>query len=236
LIDNFTGVFGIASVPGYDAALPEALTSLWLVGRNRGLDLLRLTGVTYAILPASATPQPGLQPLLDPAPGARLYRVEGALPRVYLAKTAVVSRDTEALSAVFQPNVVAGRSVVLAPSPAALPTAAAVSGESDEGQCEWIGYANARLEARCRASSATFAVFVEQWDPGWSATVDGRPAPLLRANLVLRAVPLGPGDHRVVLSFFPSGLRLGVGISVVALVVLVVLLLSRTKGNGALEQ
>ena len=230
LVDNFAGVFGIASVPGYDAALPEALTSLWLAGRTRGLDLLRLTGVEYAILPASSTIQPGLRPLLDPVPGARLYRVDGALPRVYAARTAAVSRDAEALSAVFQPNVVAGRAVVLAP-PGAVPTATEVSGEglSGEGHCELVGYANARLEAQCRAPSTTFAVFVEQWDPGWSATVDGQPAPLLRANLVMRAVPLAPGAHRVVLTFFPCGLRLGLGISIIAFVVLVLMLLAGRK-------
>jgi hypothetical protein len=247
LIDNFAGVFGIASVPGYDAALPKGLTSLWLAGRNRGLDLLRLTGVAYAILPASATTSPGIRPLLDPVPGARLYRVDGALPRVYAAKTAAVFRDAEALSAVFQPNVIAGRAVVLAPTSGAVPTATEVSGDgvsgdgvsdegvSDEGHCQLIGYANARLEAQCRASSTIFAVFVEQWDPGWSATVDGQPAPLLRANLVMRAVLLGPGDHRVVLTFFPAGLKLGFGISVIAFLVLVLMLMAGRR-TAVLQQ
>jgi hypothetical protein len=232
LIDNYAGVFGIASLPGYDAALPEALTSLWLAGRNRGLDLLRLTSVAYAILPASATLYPGLRPLLDPAPGTRLYRVDGALPRVYAAETALVLRDAEALRAVFQPTVLDGRAVVLAPtSGGAVRAATEMSGEgmSAEGHCRLIGYANARLEARCRASSASFAVFVEQWDAGWSATVDGRSAPLLRANLVMRAVPLPPGEHQVVLTFLPVGLKLGIGISLTAFVVLVLMLWAGRK-------
>ncbi len=52
LIDNHAGTFGIATVPGYDAAMPATLSSLWVGGHVMGLDLLRLTGVQYAILPS----------------------------------------------------------------------------------------------------------------------------------------------------------------------------------------
>lgn len=38
-------------------------------------------------------------------------------------------------------------------------------------------------------------------DPGWSVTVDGAPARMLRANFIMRAVALSPGDHRVVFSY-----------------------------------
>jgi len=47
----------------------------------------------------------------------------------------------------------------------------------------------------------TLAAFVEQYDPGWSALVDGKAAPLLRANLLMRAVPLPAGSHRIELQY-----------------------------------
>jgi uncharacterized membrane protein YfhO len=52
-------------------------------------------------------------------------------------------------------------------------------------------------------------VFVEAWDPGWHVTVDGSPAPLLRANVALRAVAMQPGRHKIEMTFHAAGLAAG---------------------------
>ena len=45
-------------------------------------------------------------------------------------------------------------------------------------------------------------VLSEIWYPeGWTATVDGVEVPLVRANYILRALPIDAGDHEVILSF-----------------------------------
>jgi len=221
LIDNHAGVFGIASLPGYDAALPEALTSLWLAGRGRGLDLLRLTGTAYAILPAPAPSGPGLRHLLAPAPGTELVFIEGALPRVYAARAAQVLPDAPARQAVFTPDVVAGRQVILASPPATpLPVEVADAADDPRRVCQLVAYAHARVEAKCAVPSASLAVFVEEFADGWSATVDGQSAPILRANLVMRAVSLSQGEHAIVLSFSPPGFRLALAVSVATVLLL----------------
>ena len=43
--------------------------------------------------------------------------------------------------------------------------------------------------------------------PGWTATVDGRPTPLLRANLIFRGVEVPAGHHLVAFSFQPLSIR-----------------------------
>ena len=49
-------------------------------------------------------------------------------------------------------------------------------------------------------------VLSEIWYPeGWSATVDGEEVQLVRANYILRALPVKAGDHDVVLSYSPAG-------------------------------
>jgi uncharacterized membrane protein YfhO len=47
------------------------------------------------------------------------------------------------------------------------------------------------------------------------------PTPVLVANHALRALPIPPGEHAVVLSYDPPGLRLGLAISGLTLVGLV---------------
>jgi uncharacterized membrane protein YfhO len=37
--------------------------------------------------------------------------------------------------------------------------------------------------------------------PGWSATLDGKELPMLRADYAFRAVPLPAGDHEVVMRY-----------------------------------
>ena len=49
-------------------------------------------------------------------------------------------------------------------------------------------------------------VFSEVYYPGWTATIDGEPAELGRVNYILRALNVKPGNHKVVLSFFPKSL------------------------------
>ncbi len=57
--------------------------------------------------------------------------------------------------------------------------------------------------------------------PGWKATLDGKPVTLLCADGILRAIPVPAGSHTVELRFAPNSFRLGMGLSVLALVGLV---------------
>lgn len=53
----------------------------------------------------------------------------------------------------------------------------------------------------------------EIWYPAWKATVDGSPAPLLRAYHSLRAVPIPAGTHVVELRYDSASFRTGAWIS-----------------------
>jgi uncharacterized membrane protein YfhO len=45
------------------------------------------------------------------------------------------------------------------------------------------------------------AVVLDPWFPGWSAEIDGAPAPLARADFAFLAVPVDAGVHRLRLSY-----------------------------------
>jgi len=74
--------------------------------------------------------------------------------------------------------------------------------------------------------------FVEQYDLGWHAAVDGRPAPLLRANLIMRALSVEAGPHRIVLEYRTPGLVAGATISALCLCLLALLGLNRCQADG----
>lgn len=56
------------------------------------------------------------------------------------------------------------------------------------------------------SSSDALLVLSEIWYPeGWSATIDGNPADIIRANYILRALPVTAGTHTITLSYTPKG-------------------------------
>jgi hypothetical protein len=50
-------------------------------------------------------------------------------------------------------------------------------------------------------------VFSEIYYPGWTATVDGKPAEVGRVDYILRALRVSPGKHEVVLTFKPKSVE-----------------------------
>ena len=72
-------------------------------------------------------------------------------------------------------------------------------------------------------------VLSEVWYPeGWKATVDGIEVPLVRANYILRALPIKAGRHTVKLRFEPSGRKLAGFTSGIGTAILLTFLLSMT--------
>jgi uncharacterized membrane protein YfhO len=59
-------------------------------------------------------------------------------------------------------------------------------------------------------------VLLDSFAAGWTATVDGVPARIERADLLARAVAIPPGEHEVVFAYRTPGLRLGVSVSAIA--------------------
>src|SRR5262249_15326078 len=59
-------------------------------------------------------------------------------------------------------------------------------------------------------SAPGLLVIADTCMPGWTARVDGVPAPIYRGNLAQRVVPLPqPGQHTICLDYWPAGLTAG---------------------------
>src|SRR5207302_8730939 len=83
---------------------------------------------------------------------------------------------------------------------------------------------NSSTVATIEAPRDGLVVVLDPWFPGWSATVDGAPATLLRANYAFMAVPVQAGRHTVRLWYFPRRLLPGLAIAILAAAALVALL------------
>lgn len=231
LITNTANLWGVATLPGYDAAIPTLLDQVWNRGLTIGVSALRLLGADYAVLPVADPRQPDgdrpqLEPVFDPLPGARMYRVPNALPRAFLVGRAELLSDARALDRVYEPDVVDGTKAWLAPEGGA----GALDGPPGRaGECRLESYQHGQVVASCTASSAALAVFTEQWARGWHATVDGTAVPVLRANLIMRAVALAPGTHRIVFTYRTPGLLVGALVSAACLLLLAGLWLWRGR-------
>ncbi|MBI3698380.1 MAG: YfhO family protein [Acidobacteria bacterium] len=86
-----------------------------------------------------------------------------------------------------------------------------------------------RREFLVRSAAPGRFVLVEQFYPGWRATLDGKPAPIERWEQAFQSVQVPAGEHRIRFEFRSSGLRAGVVISMISLVALVILTRRKTR-------
>ena len=76
------------------------------------------------------------------------------------------------------------------------------------------------LQYTVNSKNGGVVVFSEIYYPGWTATIDGQPAELGRANYILRAVSVKPGKHTVVLDFHPTSISTTETIAYIACIIL----------------
>ena len=93
-----------------------------------------------------------------------------------------------------------------------------------QAQVEVVAHRPNRIELITHSSSPAFLVLSEIFYPGWKAFVDGTEVTIKRTNYVLRGLHLPAGSHLVRFEYNPLSFRLGMAISLLALVGLIGLL------------
>jgi hypothetical protein len=88
-----------------------------------------------------------------------------------------------------------------------------------------------RLRVQVNAAEQGLLVLTDTWYPGWQARVDGRPAPLYRADVTFRAVPVPRGEHEVDFLFLPRSWILGATITLLTTAVIAAATLARLRGG-----
>jgi len=80
-----------------------------------------------------------------------------------------------------------------------------------------------RVELRARLHQPGIVILADTCYPGWRLTIDGQPAPILRANRMMRGAAVSTGEHQLVYRYDPWSFRIGAGVSFLGLTALLVL-------------
>ena len=79
-----------------------------------------------------------------------------------------------------------------------------------------VSYGSQRVELEVPAGAPGLLVLTDAYFPGWRATVNGRPAPIMPTDVAFRGVMLGGDASTVVFTYHAPGGNLGWGIPALA--------------------
>jgi hypothetical protein len=80
-----------------------------------------------------------------------------------------------------------------------------LSGErGGHGTAQIAAYGPDDVRVHTSADGDAWLVLSDTYYPGWTATVDGQPASVMRGDVLFRVVPVPAGEHDVELRFEPA--------------------------------
>ncbi len=205
--NNFGDWFGIDQLNGTLPALIEDVLRV-----HHEPQMLRLLSVRYWIGKEASGNHRRL--VFTSASGTRIFADDAALPRTWVVHETKPARDAStARDRIVQAGFDPRRMATVEGTQPSLETCAFV----DEARLVEQRANSVEIEATlgCRG----LLVASDVWYPGWKVDVDGRSAPLMRVNGILRGVVLPAGHHRVVFRYRPESLYVGVGLALVGLCV-----------------
>ena len=152
-------------------------------------------------------------------------------PRAWLSYAAEMADDAPALARLAEPAFDPWQTTLVAPTDAAALPALA-GGGPPAAPPAYHRLSPTHIAVDVDTPRAGLLNLSEVWYPGWTATVDGQPAPLLRAHTTLMAVPVAAGAQRVELRFDPPLVKIGLLISGAALLLIIIVALWAVSRSG----
>jgi hypothetical protein len=203
--DNERGSDYVAVFDLGQAVRPEAISvESLLPGEHvqlRGLSLIdERTGTSRTV-----TVDPAYR--LVHSGDVKIYQNLAVLPRAFIVHQASVVGDDERILALLQDSAFDPSSQVI------LSGGEALQVEAQPSTVETIGYEPEEVQLQVSLGAPGYLVLTDADYPGWEATVDSKPVPVLRADLYFRAIALEGGEHLVSFHYRPNSARIGLAVS-----------------------
>ncbi len=211
--------FGVASVLGYHPAKPRLYQAfIDTIGIN-SMETLQMLNTKYVLsdryFPADMQ---GLRLRFDGK--VKTYEVDGALPRAYVVHHLYPVRDESMALAAIRAHGVDPRLEAVWTKPDPLPT---LANPSLPDSVRLLLFDFNEVEYSVSTNASGLLVTIDQWDPDWSVTVDGKAADLERVNYLMRGVLIPEGVHIVRFHYMPRALEAGIRISAASLALTILL-------------
>jgi hypothetical protein len=158
----------------------------------------------------------------------RVYENTRVMPRAFLVSDAVAApRGRNPLGLMRDGMIDLRRSAVVecgegaACAPDTLPRAEQPVSYEEVGSAHITARERDRVVVRASAASPAVLVLTDPYFPGWTAHVDGRVVPIIRADSLFRGVLVPSGDHEVTFAYEPEPVAIGAAATVGTALVLV---------------
>lgn len=219
---NLAMVRGIEAINGYNPLRIGAYDSLISPGETTYLAeqrffpssfesydcaLARALGLEYVVLdrPIEQVPNLEKRPVADvlrDGPKFWVYRLRNPMPRlVFNDRVQVADADLVNIHGELPISPSADRVLIDDDTPPAGYYPAI--GPSHGGTARIVSWRPDRVEAEVDSQQGGMLVLHETFYPGWVAEIDGKPARILRADVLFRGVEVPPGQRKVVFRYAP---------------------------------
>jgi hypothetical protein len=202
-------IWGLSSAMGHTPIYPRRMLTFHEHAHG-GLARFEVEGVSHLV---SGRPLPGLAGTPARAGSAWIYKLPNVQPRarlmgrpVYVADEAAAARALDELGESIRDRVIVEDPDRPMPEDA-----------EGEGSAKIAVDLPERVEVEADARAPSYLVLADTFDTGWSATIDGRAAPIRPAFAGFRAVFVPPGTHRVIFTYEPAGFRVGLILTAIGL-------------------
>jgi hypothetical protein len=145
----------------------------------------------------------------------QVFENKDAFPRAFLVNNyAVESGPQEILDTMFGPKFDLRNSVVLEQDPKLK--------LGGQGTVNVTSYAPDKISIATNSTGNNLLFLSDSYYPGWQAYVDGKSAPIYRADFSFRAVLVPKGKHSVEFIYQPLSFTMGVFAAVVSLMIMLI--------------
>jgi membrane protein YfhO len=231
--------YGIHSAGGYLSLYPKAFRELWNGSGNDTIQSampgeaidrwsggwIDMQGIRYIL--TSPHSRSDVYPVAYQDAGITIFENKKALPRLFLVdQFQIAASATQSLAQLRSASFSPATTVILNAPPGF---------HAAPQKLQWAIAQRHESEGAMTVDAVTnkeaILVFSDNFFPGWVATVDAHPVPILRANCVFRAIVVPAGKHTIRFEFSPPELSWGLRTLVAALACWALILVVSTRNR-----